>query len=31
VHRAVLRWLCEELVRWIVLTDQLKSFRPRRN
>jgi hypothetical protein len=30
VQRAVLRWLFEDLVLWLVMTDQIKSFRPRR-
>ena len=31
VHRAVLRWLFEDLVLWLIETDQTKAFRPRRN
>jgi len=31
VQRAVLRWLFEDLVRWLVITDQIKTFRPRLN
>jgi hypothetical protein len=31
VHRQVLLWLFQALVLWLVQTDQIASFRPRRN
>jgi hypothetical protein len=31
VHRQVLVWLLHDLVRWVLATDQLDAFRPRRN
>ena len=31
VHRAILLWLFQDLVLWLVATDQIKTFRPRRN
>ena len=31
VHRQVLLWLFQDLVRWLIQSDQIKTFRPRRN
>src|SRR6266566_1721682 len=31
VHRQVLLWLFQDLVLWLFQTDQIKTFRPRRN
>jgi len=31
VHRQVLLWLFQDLVLWLIQTDQIKTFRPRRN
>jgi hypothetical protein len=31
IHRQVLMWLLEDVVVWLVETDRIKSFRPRRN
>jgi hypothetical protein len=31
VHRQVLVWLLQDLVRWYLVTDQLQAFRPLRN
>ncbi len=30
-HRQVLVWLFQDLVQWLILTDQVTMFRPRRN
>jgi hypothetical protein len=29
-HRLVLVWLFQDLVQWLLQTDQIKTFRPRR-
>jgi hypothetical protein len=31
VHRQVLLWLFQDLVLWLLHTQQVESFRPRRN
>jgi len=31
VHRQVLLWLFQDLVLWLIQTNQIKAFRPRRN
>jgi hypothetical protein len=31
VHRQVLLWLFQDLVLWLLQTDQILTFRPRRN
>ncbi len=31
VHRQVLLWLFQDLVLWLIQTDQIQTFRPRRN
>ena len=31
VHRQVLLWLFQDLVLWLIESDQIKTFRPRRN
>jgi hypothetical protein len=31
MHRQVLVWLFQDLVQWVIATDQVKAFRPRRN
>jgi hypothetical protein len=31
MHRQVLVWLFQDLVQWLIATDQVKLFRPRRN
>jgi hypothetical protein len=31
MHRQVLVWLFQDLVQWLIATDQVKLFRLRRN
>ena len=31
VHRQVLLWLFQDLILWLIQTDQIKTFCPRRN
>jgi hypothetical protein len=31
MHRQVLTWLFHDLVLWLIETDRVKHFRPRRN
>ena len=31
VHRQILLWVFKDLVLWLIQTDQIKTFRPRRN
>ena len=31
IHRQVMMWLLEDLVVWMIETDRIKTFRPRRN
>jgi hypothetical protein len=30
-HRCILVWLFQDLVLWLIASDQIKTFRPRRN
>jgi hypothetical protein len=30
-HRQILVWLFQDLVQWVIATDQVSMFRPRRN
>jgi len=31
MHRQILTWLFQDLVLWLIETDQVTAFRPRRN
>jgi hypothetical protein len=31
VHRSILVWLFQDVVLWLIESDQIKTFRPRRN